>query len=80
MRYLLVLIAVAAAIWVADCDSPSEDNSSIESSSTDAMETDADGLYESARSPLDKAENVENVLQDAADARAAEIEEATDDN
>jgi hypothetical protein len=44
------------------------------------METEADGLYESARSPLDKAQNVENVLQDAADARAAEIEEASDDN
>ena len=85
MRFLLVLIAVAAAIAVAKCDSPSEDdsstdNSSADSSYTDEMETDADGMYESARSPLDKAANVEDVLQDAADARNAEIEEATDDD
>jgi hypothetical protein len=41
------------------------------------METDADGLYESARSPLDKAANVEDVLQDSADKRNAAIDEAT---
>jgi len=79
MRYLLVIIAVAALIAVAKCDSPSEDNSSTESSSaessyTDDMDTDADGLYESARSPLDKAANVENVLQDSADERKAAID------
>lgn len=83
MRYLLVLIAIAAAVAFAKCDSPSEDDSSTDSSSTESssaeeMETDADGLYESARSPLDKAANVEDVLQDSADERNAAIEEATD--
>jgi hypothetical protein len=77
MRFLLVLIAVAAAIAFARCDSPSEDDSSTETSSTDEMETDVDGLYESARSPLDKAANVEDVLQDSADKRDAAIDEAT---
>ena len=82
MRYVLVIIAVAAAIAVAECDRRSEENSttdrsSAESSSTDDMETDADGLYESARSPLDKAANVEDVLQDSADERKAAIDEAT---
>lgn len=84
MKNLLILIALAAAaaMVVAKCNSQSEDNSStdsslVDSSSTDDMETDADGLYESARSPLDKAANVEDVLQDSADERKAAIDKAT---
>ena len=75
MRFLLVLIMFAFA----GCGSPSEDTISTPSSSSDETENTEDGLYESARTPMDKAENVENVLQDAADSRNAAIEEASDD-
>jgi hypothetical protein len=75
MRFLLVLIMFAFA----GCGSPSEDNSPARSSSPDEMETAADGVQESVETSMDKAKNVENVLQDAADARDAAIEESSDD-
>ena len=75
MRFLLVLIMFAFAA----CGSPSADNSSTQNSSSDDMETAADGVQESAGTSMDKAQNVENVLQDAADARDAAIEESSDD-
>ena len=85
MRILPVLIGIAALVAIVKCNSPSEDDSSTESSSTessytDETETDADGLYESARTPLDKAANVEDVLQDSADERNAAIDEASGNN
>jgi hypothetical protein len=70
MRYLLVLIVVA----IAACGGPSQDNSSKEE-----METAADGLQESVNSSLEKAQGVEDVLQDAAEARDAAIDEADDE-
>lgn len=76
MRFLLVLILVV----VAACGSPSEDDSSAHNSSADDMETAADGYQESIETVYDRAEGVEDVLQNAADERNAAIEEATDDN
>ncbi len=74
MRFLLVLIMFA----IAACGSPSEDKSSARNSSSEETESVEDGLEESIRTPMDKAQNVENVLQDAADLRDAAIEESTD--
>lgn len=71
MRFLLVLIVAAFA----GCGSPSED-----SSSSEEMETAVDGLQESIETSMDKAEGVEVLLQDAADARDAAIDEASDGN
>jgi hypothetical protein len=79
MRILLVLILFGVAAFFA-CSSPSEDDSSTRNSYTEEVEPAADGLEEFARTPMDKAQNVENVLQDAADERNAAIEEASDDN
>ena len=76
MRFLLILIMFAFA----GCGSPSEDDSSTQNSSSDEMETAADGVQESAETSMDKAKNVENVLQDAADSRDAAIEESSGDN
>jgi hypothetical protein len=76
MRFLLVLIMFAFA----GCGSPSEENASTPNSSSDEMETAADGVQESAETSMDKAQNVEKVLQDAADARNAAIEESSGDN
>ena len=76
MRFLLVLIMFAFV----GCTSPSEDRASTRNASPDDMETAADGVQETTGTALDKAQNVENVLQDSADDRHAAIEEATDDN
>ncbi len=70
MRFLLVLIAV----MFAGCGGPSESSSNADDRSTDDMETAADGLQESIDTSLNKAEAVEDVLQDAADARDAAID------
>jgi hypothetical protein len=79
LRFVLVLILFAVAALFA-CSSPPEDDSSAGNSSSDDMETAADGFQESTQTVYDKAAGVEDVLQDAADARDAEIEEASDDN
>jgi hypothetical protein len=78
MRFLLVLILFGVAAFFA-CGSPPEDDSSAGNSSSDDMETAADGFQESTGTVYDRAEGVEDVLQDAADARDAAIEEASDD-
>lgn len=75
MRFLLVLIVFV----IAACGGPSENRPSTRDSYTEE-EAAADGLEESARTPMNKAQNVENVLQDAADSRDAAIEDASDDN
>lgn len=71
MRFLLILIVLAFS----GCGGPSED-----APSSEKMETAADGLQESIETSLDKAEGVEDALQDAADARDAAIDEASDDS
>lgn len=80
MRILPVVIGIAALIAIAKCNSPPEESASARDSSAEEEEFAEDGWEESARTPMDKAQNVENVLQDAADARHAEIEESSDDN
>ncbi|MGI9199628.1 MAG: hypothetical protein ACR2QL_01115 [Woeseiaceae bacterium] len=66
MRFLLSLIVIALAA----CGGPPQDKT----------ETAADDAQESINSSLEKAEAVEDVLQDAADSRDAAIEESTDNN
>lgn len=66
MRFLLGLIVVAFA----GCGGPPQDNT----------ETAADDAQETINSSLEKAEGVEDVLQNAADERDAAIEESTDNN
>lgn len=66
MRTLLGLLVIA----LGGCSDPPQDNT----------ETAADDVQESINTSLEKAENVENVLQDAAADRDAAIEEASDDN
>ena len=63
MRFLLVLIVVAFA----GCGAPPEDTT----------ETAADDIQETYETSFDKAEGVEDVLQESADDRNAAIEEAT---
>ena len=71
MRFLLILIVLAFT----GCGGPSE-----YASTSEEMETAADGLQESIETSLDKAEGVEDALQDAADARDAAIDEPPDDS
>ena len=66
MRFLLGLVVLALAA----CGSPSQDKT----------ETAADEVQEAIDSSFEKAEGVEDALQDAADARDAAIEESTDNN
>ncbi len=74
MRFLLVLIVVAFA----GCGSPTENKPSTRDSYSEEEDPAAGSLEESVRTPMDKAQNVENVLQDSADSRDAAIEEASD--
>ena len=74
MRFLLVLIVVAFA----GCGSPAENKPSTRDSHSEEADPAAGSLEESVRTPMDKAQNVENVLQDSADSRDAAIEEASD--
>ena len=66
MRFVLGLIVITLVA----CGGPPQDNT----------ETAADEVQETIDSSFEKAENVENVLQDAADERNAAIEESTDNN
>ncbi|MGI9219669.1 MAG: hypothetical protein ACR2QS_01375 [Woeseiaceae bacterium] len=66
MRFLLGLIVVA----LAGCGGPPQDNT----------ETAADDAQETINSSFEKAEGVEDVLQNAADERDAGIEESTNNN
>ena len=66
MRTLLALMVIA----LGGCSGPSEDNT----------ETAADGVQESIDTSLNKAEGVEDILQDAADDRDAALEEADSEN
>lgn len=74
MRFLLVLIMFALSA----CGGPPEDNSSARSSSSVEPESTDDGYEDSPRTPMDKAQNVENVLLDSASSRDAAIEESSD--
>lgn len=71
MRYLLVLIVAAFA----GCGESSE-----EPKVQEEMETAADGLQESLDTTIQKAEDVEGALQDAADDLDAAIDEASGEN
>ena len=66
MRILISLIVIA----LAGCGGPPQDNT----------ETAADDAQETINSSFEKAEGVEDVLQDAAEARDASIDESTDNN
>ena len=66
MRILISLIVIA----LAGCGGPAQDNT----------ETAADDAQETINSSYEKAEGVEDVLQDAAESRDAAIEESTDNN
>lgn len=70
MRCVPGLMAIALAFPLSGCGGPPQDDT----------ETAADDVQETIETSFDKAENVENVLQDSADSRDAAIEEATDNN
>jgi hypothetical protein len=76
MRFLLVLVVFA----LAGCGSSSEDSVTTRNTSPEEMETAADDAQETINSSFEKAEGVEDVLQDAAKSRDAAIEESTDNN
>lgn len=71
MKFVLVLIVAAFA----GCS-----GSSDESTKSEEMETAADGLQESIETTIEKAEGVEDALQDAADDLDAAIDEASSEN
>jgi hypothetical protein len=71
MRFLLVLIVATFA----GCSGSSEDPAVVED-----METAADGLQESIESNMEKAEGVEEALQDAVDDLDSAIDEASGEN
>lgn len=79
MRIMPVVIGVAVLVAIVKCNSPPEDDASTQDAYVEEEGLAEDGWSESARTPMDKAQNVENVLQDSADARAAEIEDGTED-
>ena len=66
MKTLLALMVIA----LGGCSGPPQDNT----------ETAADDVQESIDTSLEKAEGVEDVLQDAADDRDAALEEADSEN
>lgn len=73
MRLLLILIAAG----LAGCGEPQTGQSKAPQKE---METAADEAQESIGTALDKAQGVENVLQDAANTRDAAIEESSDND
>ena len=75
MRFLLILIVFVFA----GCGSPAEDSVTTRNSSEE-METAADDAQETINSSFEKAEGVEDVLQESARSRDAAIEESTDNN
>ena len=68
MRFLPSLMVTVVAMFCSGCGGPP----------SDSQETAADEVQESIETSLDKAEGVEDLLQDAADARDAAIEESSD--
>jgi hypothetical protein len=70
MKLVPGLIVIALVFPLSGCGGPPQDKT----------ETAADDVQETIETSFDKAEGVEDVLQDSADSRNAAIEEATDNN
>jgi hypothetical protein len=71
MRFLLTLIAAA----LAGCG-----GSTVEPAATEEMHTAADELQQTIELNMEKAENVEDKLQESVDALDAAVDEASGDH